>query len=314
MIPSPADVARIDFITASPGVSNRMRWASIEGAVKAATKSAIHLERDREKFVIRGTTENVARLTLDVSAAFGKAGESAAITVELDGKSLGKLSPGLAAKSSSRRIQLAKVGDSWVIAAALGSHKTPERMGPFKAAFRDHFVMVVGTRASAEENAWALARARYDAETFWYRGNGSVDLIRDVDFVKEGDALRDRGVILYGDKTSNAAWPVLLSQSPVQVDRGRLEIGGRVLEGDDLACLFVRPRPDGQGSVAVVAGTGSRGRRLTEYLPYFTSGVAYPDCFVVRAPVPGKTGADVVAAGYFGDGWDVESGEFAWRD
>ncbi len=316
VIPPSTDVARIDFVTASPGVSNRMRWAAIEGAAKPATKSAIHLERDREKLVIRGTTENVARLTLDVAAVFGKPGESAVITVELDGKSPGKLSPGSAEKTGSRPIRLTKAGDSWSVAAEpdQGIRKTPERMGPFKAAFRDRFVQVVGTKGDAEENAWALARALEDAEAFWYRGNGSVDLVRDIDFVKEGAALRDRGVILYGDQTSNAAWPVLLAESPVQVGRGRIEIGGRVIEGDDLACLFVRPRLDGRGSVAVVAGSGPRGRRLTEHLPYFTSGVAYPDCFVVRAPNPGKSAATIVSAGYFGDDWEVASGEFAGRD
>ena len=316
VIPDPAEVARVDFTTASPGVSNRMRWATIEGAAKPATPSAVHLVRDRQKFTIRGTTENVSRLTLDVAAAFGKGGETAPITVELDGKTLGKLSPGPASQSSARRIQLAKSGDSWSIAGepGAGPRKTPARMGPFKAAFRDRFLMVVATQGDADESAWALARARYDAETFWYRGNGSVDIVRDVDFVKQGTDFRDRGVILYGDRTSNAAWPILLAKSPVQVDHGRIEIVGKVITGDDLACLFVRPRPDGRGSVAVVTGTGPQGRRLTEYLPYFTSGVAYPDCFVVRAPAPGKAGASVVSAGYFGEGWDVESGEFAGRD
>lgn len=310
VIPKPADAARIDFVTADPGVSNRMRWAAIEAAGKSGSNSEIHLERNREKFVIRGKTDNVRRLTLDLVAAFGPAGESTAVAVELDGESPGKLAAG------SRKITLAKHGDAWSIFGDPGSgpRKTPDRAGPFKAAFRERFVMVVGTKGDPAENAWTLARSRFDAETFWYRGNGSVALVRDLDFEKSRGEFHNRGVILYGDRTTNAAWPLLLSKSPVQVDRGRLEIGGRVVTGDDLACLFVRPRPDGKGSIAVVSGTGPPGRRLTEYLPYFTSGVAYPDCFVVRAPAQGKSAATVVAAGYFGDDWDVPSGEFAWRD
>ena len=41
------------------------------------------------------------------------------------------------------------------------------------------------------------AKARYDAEGFWYRGNGSIEVVPAVEF----DAARehDRGVILYGN-------------------------------------------------------------------------------------------------------------------
>ena len=35
---------------------------------------------------------------------------------------------------------------------------------------------------------------------------------------------RDRNVILYGNAESNAAWPVLLGESPVQVRRGQVKI------------------------------------------------------------------------------------------
>ena len=56
------------------------------------------------------------------------------------------------------------------------------------------------------------------------------------------------------------------------------------------------------------------GLKLTTQLPYFTSGVAYPDCLLLdaRSLVEGPSG--LLAAGYFGPDWDVESGEFAWRD
>ena len=59
---------------------------------------------------------------------------------------------------------------------------------------------------------------------------------------------------------SNAAWPVLLSKSPVQVRRGQVQIGKRTISGDDLACLFLQPRPGSdRAAVGVVAGSGSAG-------------------------------------------------------
>ena len=94
-----------------------------------------------------------------------------------------------------------------------------------------------------------------------------------------------------------------------------MKLGERTLSGDDLACLFIRPRPGTAGaSVGVITGSGLTGLRLTERLPYFSSGVAYPDCLVLRAKTVLENSAAPIAAGYFGADWGVESGEFAWRD
>ena len=88
-------------------------------------------------------------------------------------------------------------------------------------------MLVVGTKGTPEENAWSLARARFDAEVFWYRGNGSVDIVADASFSNPAgtEEFRDRNVILYGHAESNAAWPVLLGKSPVQVRRGQVKFG-----------------------------------------------------------------------------------------
>jgi hypothetical protein len=82
--------------------------------------------------------------------------------------------------------------------------------------------------------------------------------------------------------------------------------------GDDLACLFLRPRPGSdRACVAVVAGTGMPGLRLTGRLPYFVSGVAYPDVSVFSARALEKGDSPLRAAGFFGVDWGIETGEFA---
>ncbi len=126
---------------------------------------------------------------------------------------------------------------------------------------------------------------RFDAETFWYRGNGGVDIVADTSLTDPArvEAFRDRNVILYGHSECNAAWASLLGDSPVQVQRGQVRIGKRIESGDDLACLFLRPRSGSDvATVGAVAGSGLTGMRLTATLPYFSSGVAYPDCVLVR--------------------------------
>jgi hypothetical protein len=55
------------------------------------------------------------------------------------------------------------------------------------------------------------------------------------------------------------------------------------------------------------------GLRLTERLPYFLAGVAYPDCIVLGTDVLTHGTAGVRTAGFFGLDWAVASGEFAWE-
>jgi hypothetical protein len=174
-------------------------------------------------------------------------------------------------------------------------------------------LFVYGTRGTPAENQWAFAKARYDAECFWYRGNGSVDMLADTAFTATAE--RDRSVIVYGNAETNGAWKALLAGSPVEARRGWLRVGERVERGDDLACLFVRPRPGSdRASVGAVGGTGIVGMRLTDRLPYFVSGVAYPDWTVLGPEVLAEGSKAVRAAGFFGPDWGVSTGDFAWRD
>jgi len=64
----------------------------------------------------------------------------------------------------------------------------------------------------------------------------------------------------------------------------------------------------------VVSGTGVVGLRLTNRLPYFLSGVGYPDCTVIGPEMLREGARGVRAAGFFGNDWSVDKGEFAWRE
>ena len=264
----------------------------------------IHYDPDGRKF--DGTTENVARLAL----TFDHVPPGGEITVKLDGDGMEKISqPG-----RGEKIWFGRRGGKWAIADApsLGE-KGPHRCGPFKEAFGHQMMFVYATKGTPEENAWAFANARFDAETWWYRGNGSVDLVSDAAFDPTRE--KDRGVVLYGNADNNSAWPALLAGSPVQVRRGVVRIGEKEEHREDLACLFCRPRPGSdRASVAVISGSGMAGLRLTDRMPYFMAGVAYPDCTVFGIDTLRKGSAGVRAAGYFGNDWSVERGEFAWRE
>ena len=66
-IPGLKDVRRLEFATASPGVSADCHWATIDAQVKPFELSTIKIDQDPEKRSFSGKTTNVARLALHVA-------------------------------------------------------------------------------------------------------------------------------------------------------------------------------------------------------------------------------------------------------
>jgi hypothetical protein len=304
--PEKERVRHVEFMTPNPGISAWCHWLCIEAQTKQLAMSTADVRFDPGKRRFVGRAENVARLTIDVSHV--EAGDS--IAIEMDGQA----SFAVEHPPPPYRLTLHRENELWQAdGPATPSHKGPHRYGTFKDVFNNRVVFVFGSKGSTDQNAWALAKARYDAETFWYQGNGSIDLIRDVDFDPAADP--DRNVVLYGNAETNAAWPALLSDGPVQVLSGEVLVGNKIFGGDDLGVLLIRPRPGSDTAcVGVVGGTGLSGMRLTDRRPYMHPGFAYPDLVLFRA---GKLvqGSDAVCGlGFFGLDWSVEDGEFVWDE
>jgi dienelactone hydrolase len=304
-IPTDESLRDINFTTVNPGVSASCHWLEIGQQMHPLQPSSADVRWDPGKRRFVGATANIARLAF----ALNQVEPDRALEVELDGQT--NIIPW---PTNADKLWLQNAGGRWrVTSKPSAALKGPLRDGPFKDAFRHRMIFVYGTKGTPDENAWAFEKARFDGETFWYRGNGSVDVVPDTKF--NPHAQPDRGVILYGNADSNGAWPALLGDSPVQVSRNEVKIGGRVLTGDDLACLFLRPRPGSDvACVGVVSGTGLAGMKLTNRLNYFLSGVAYPDCTVIGPERLSQGVKGVRAAGFFGNDWSVDNGDFSWRE
>ena len=326
-IPTDESVRRVQFTTVNPAVSSRSHWVMLLGQEHALEPSRVDVRCDPGKRRLVGITSNVSRILFELPLL--EPGKP--LSVELDGDKLDDLSwpeeaptPKAPVWDSTLRpfVCLVRSQGHWISGKpAPASMKTPARSGPFRQAFGNHLVFVYGTRGDADANAATLNKARYDAETFYYRGNASVELQADTQFALQLTAQKNkakpasRNVIIYGNADNNAAWPLLLSDSPVQVRNGWVQIGERRIMGDTLACLFLQPlRGDDAALVGVVAGSGTPGQRLTERLPYFLSGAGFPDCLVVGPEMLAKGIEGVRVAGFFGEDWSVKSGEFAWSE
>jgi dienelactone hydrolase len=201
------------------------------------------------------------------------------------------------------------------------AHKQPGASGPFKEAFDRGFVLVYGTSGGAEENAWSLAKARFDADQFRYRGNASPRLASDLEVVAALEGVRDdtrndtrheltnRNLVLYGNAKSNAAWSKVVEPTALDVQPGRVRVGARTLEGEDLTVLAVRPNArDKGGLVALVGGTGIVGMRAANHAPYFVSGAGFPDWWIARASFLAAGLPQHLGAGYFRADWSADDG------
>ena len=302
-LPRPEQVRDMEFTTVNPGVSARCRWATVEAQIEPLKSSSVRLRVDPAMKRFTGTTENVARLALDLSVL----PQLDAVLVRLDGQEVKAVPQG-------PTLWLYKKDAAWTVGDAPSpAHKGPRRSGPFKDAFRNRMVFVYGTKGTAEERAWAFEKARFDAECFQYQGNGAVEVVADRDF--DPAAEPDRNVILFGNAATNSAWAPLVGSSPVRVDKGFITVDGKRLEGRDLACLFLRPRPNSDiACVGVISGTGILGMRLTNTRSYLYAGYALPDLVIFSSDVGKVGGQGIKLAGFFGNDWGFGSGEFLWAE
>ena len=312
--PADAEITHVEFVTANPGISSRSQWVAVLAQQHPLEYSRVAIDRDAKTGAFKGTTENVARLALLPPAGAAPGGTT--ITAELDGTKLAidlRPDPGaLGSASNWLPVYLERDASGWRTASpADPTRKGPHRGGGFKDAFRHSVALVYGTRGTAEENARAYSKARFDAEMFWYRGNGSVDVVADKAF----DVAKQRGrnVVLYGNADTNAVWTSLLGTGPVEIRNGHARIGDRDFTGPDLAAFFIRPRADSQEtSVGAVAWTGPAGWTAAGHGQYFVSGAAFPDLMLFSPDMLRVGTGGVRAIGWFANDWSVERGDFVW--
>jgi hypothetical protein len=210
--------------------------------------------------------------------------------------------------AESDTIYLAKNAMEWTVTSKPGNNqKGPHRYGTFKEAFNNRMVFVYSTRGSKEENEASYNKAKFDAESWYYRGNGSVDIIADKDYTR--DKYVGRNVIIYGNAAINSTWQTLLKDCPIQVHRNVIKAGDKTWSGDDLATYFVYPQNDGITSVGVVAGTGVKGMNAAFANQYFAGGSGFADFMVFRLGMLQSGAADIKMVGFFDNEWKLNNEE-----
>lgn len=303
--PAPTDVLEVDFTTVNPAISSTCHWLAVESQLKPMEPTHVHARLDVESRTIQLESENLGRISFDLTSFTQAQAEQPALLAS-DG-------PLHLVIGEERQPLTRGKDDRWRVGHPGPEYRHARRNGPFKQAFRNRMLFVYGTQGTPEENDWARNKARLDHERWRYRGNGFVQVVADTEFLPELDA--DRNVILYGNADTNRAWTLLLDAHAFEVRRDFVRVGERTVTGDDLALLAVYPRKGSDvASVAVISGTGLPGCHTTDHLPYFVSGVGYPDWTVLGTEFLTKGLEGVRGAGFFADDWSAGDGaEATWR-
>lgn len=282
----------IRFKTFNPAISASYAWITIQSQIHPSGFSSVDADADPRSGNVRISTDNVRRLKLSLNEVIPR--EKAVI--QIDGLEL--------TAPTGSPAYLLKTEEGWELSDPPSPYlKGPHRSGPFKLAFDRRMVWVYGTHGSDEENAALLAKVRYDAQVWWYRGNGTVTIVPDREF--DPDRFAGRNVILYGNAEINSAFDLLLKDCPIRVNRDSVRVGDRTYRGD-LGVYLVYPRPDsGENLVGVIGTTSVKAIRMNFQARYFISGVAYPDYVLFSLEVLSGGMDGVVESGYFGDEWDL---------
>jgi hypothetical protein len=295
-IPTNKEVKEIDFYTATPAVSSTDYWLKLQQQIRPFDFSNINAKIEKQQINLK--TVNVSILELDLPSLELK-GE---ITINIDNQTLKTV--------SDKKAILALKNDNWAFISQINTaQKYADRQGGFKFAFNNNVVFVYATGGSSSEGEWYQNRARFDAETFYYRGNGSIDVISDKEFSLE--KYKDRNVVIYGNASNNKAWNLLLKNSPIQIDNHQVKVGDKVLKGDDLAAYFVLPRKDSNTAmVGVVAGTSEAGMKATWANNYISGITGFPDVMIFKADLLLKGLPEMKVTGFFDNEWSTKTLDF----
>ncbi|MES2454856.1 MAG: PHB depolymerase family esterase [Bacteroidota bacterium] len=297
-IPLSKAVNTIDFTTASPGISASNHWIGIQQQLVPLQYSRVNLNRDLIAGKISGTTENVALLKI----ALADFGQGKAVEIQLDG--LNTLKYSTSTPADSLFLEHGAAGWSVVKAPSIAA-KGPHRYGTFKEGFNKNMLYVYGTGGTKAEQEWSIAKARFDAESWYYRGNGAFDIIADKDYSKAKYA--GRNVVLIGNSQTNSSWKTLLGDCPVKVLAGSLVVGGKKWTGDDLATYFIWPiAGTAANTVSVISGTGLPGMKAANANQYFAGGSGFPDIMVFRLKMLTAGIDQVEYAGFYDNNWQLK--------
>ncbi|MFV1958980.1 MAG: alpha/beta hydrolase-fold protein, partial [Planctomycetota bacterium] len=287
---------RLDFVSVDPSIDAQHYWIRVDQPLRYGEPMRVQARHVASANRVRVRTKNVRHLEIALPKRW------AIKTVLVDDLEIPW-------SGADEILGLDRSATSWHLATASipSAWKSAKRSGPFKRVFDRRFVLVYGTAGKGEEGRALYERARFDAQRWRYVANGFAEFVPDRIFIADPSRYANRNIVLYGNADSNAAWAKAVpTHCPIQLGRGRVQVGRQRFTANDLGAFVVYPRRgEAKTLVGAVGDTGLVGQRITILSRYFSSGVGYPDYVIFGPDVLSRGDAGVKVAGFFDARWDL---------
>ena len=100
----------------------------------------------------------------------------------------------------------------------------------------------------------------------------------------------------------------------IQVKNNQVNFNGKLLSGNQWGMYFIVPRKDSDiASVGIITASGEKGMKAAYMNHYLVNGTTFPDVLLFDDKVLENGMSAVKCAGFFGNNWSVETGDFEWK-
>jgi hypothetical protein len=288
---------------------NQMFWVTLDALEQHWEQARIEAEVHVSENSIQAVTKKVAALTLSFPSGFYPLDNTRKPHIVLDGQ---KLEGPRAESDRSWTAHFARHGATWLMVDAPDSPSDGAKLrkrhglqGPIDDAFMDSFLMVRPTGKSANDKVshWVDGEFAHALE-HWRRQFRGDARVKDDVAVSEAE-IATNNLVVWGDPSSNRLLGRIADRLPIRWDAADIQVGHQNFPSTDHAVILIYPNPLNPERYVVV-NSGFTFREY-DYLNNARQTPKLPDYAVVdvRQPVTSRLPGGVVAAGFFGEQWEL---------
>ncbi len=289
----------VTFVSYDLGNNWQSYWIRVDEEISPIGRVYVDAEILRDGTIVM-ETENVRRMTIEFDSATDF---RVPPVIRIDGQDVMT-----SEWDGGMSVPLRLTPDGWAqgFDDPTDPSKYPWFRGPIKRAYFSPFVIIAGQSGTEEQNALNMEIARNLAQRWWYRANGYVEVYTDQNWIRVAPRY-GHNLILIGGPGTNSLSEMYAGDLPIRIEDDGVWLSDEWIEGRNLACQFVYPRPDSSDRlIHAIWGTSLEGMRLAGGLTCLYSGSNLPDYLIYDDDVRLLGYAGVRAAGFFDNRWQVD--------
>ncbi len=286
---------------------NQVRWLTIDRLGKHWERATVEAEQIPGGVTLK--TKNVTALTISIPSGYCPFDSNQPTRVVIDGQDI-KGSPVLSDRSWTSHFSSKDGKWQLVDSVDIGkdrSHKMHGLQGPIDDAFMDRFIFVrpTGKPLHPKVGAWVNAEMAHAVEHWRRQFRGEVLQKDDTEITPADESTAN--LVLWGDPASNKYLAKVHDKLPIGWNEGGIKLKDKKYDSAHHVPVLIYPNPRAANKYLVV-NSGFTFREY-DYLNNARQVPKLPDWAIldVSQPATSRAPAAIVDAGFFTEGWELES-------